>query len=603
MARHHRKHHRHHDKKHHHNDYQSLLPETLQHNPYVVMAAITIIVLVVVLVTPLAVLLPGSGNSSPPPAVVPAVTDPCGSTVCNDVPRTDATGTVMDVHDGDVLFLNDTFYWFGESYGPCDDDVASVRFLIGLCGFLLNHNASLWTSRDFVNWTPAPTNPVIQFARDVPFVAVFFCPKILFNKATGYWVVWVNYIVNSQFDGGYVALKSTSPFGPFQYVGDTTSSLAHNVNPGDFSLWVDDNGLDAYIIYTTCVTITCGDPGHGVSVEKLAPDYLSALGAGYNSGIFIYQREAPAFFKRNGIYYASVSAFCGFCVEGAVATLFMANCVLGPYVQSINVATPAAGIAAQETDILTFWSESGVQQELWRGDMWNQSFDHEKSHDPTFLGLITFDSYGNAFPIVAESAFNLSIGPKPVNSSTSVGASLFCPWNESSIDAGSGKVYGFETVVIPAGQTSLYSPMITIPSQPWYGTAGSKFGVAMANSTFANQDQTAADGDQFAFLQNSGPGVPTFMYGWVVNVTTPVYVRWYQSVRYQNSNSNSTFTLFVTFNQTNIYVSPPNISSSGGWVQFTSAYSINSSGLLSFSVISPVNLDRSLLLDAISISQ
>jgi len=52
---------------------------------------------------------------------------------------------------------------------------------------------------------------------------------------------------------------------------------------GDFGLFADDDG-NGYIIYTSHIVgyaVT-----HVMSVEQLAPDFQSTLGADYNSGFF-----------------------------------------------------------------------------------------------------------------------------------------------------------------------------------------------------------------------------------------------------------------------------------------------------------------------------
>ena len=51
----------------------------------------------------------------------------------NFASRTDVTGAIMDVHDGNILFLDDTYYWFGASYGSCDES-QNICLSVGCCG-------------------------------------------------------------------------------------------------------------------------------------------------------------------------------------------------------------------------------------------------------------------------------------------------------------------------------------------------------------------------------------------------------------------------------------------------------------------------------------
>jgi hypothetical protein len=56
--------------------------------------------------------------------------------------------------------------------------------------------------------------------------------------------------------------------------------------------------------------------GHNISVEQLAPDFLSS--AKHNSGFFgATFVEAPVMFKRQGVYYAMFGHCCCFCAAGS----------------------------------------------------------------------------------------------------------------------------------------------------------------------------------------------------------------------------------------------------------------------------------------------
>jgi hypothetical protein len=641
MARrhhHHHHHHPHHSKKHHHHKKELVyepLGEEEQPTPSVwssrwwlyAIAAVLLVVLLAVVV-PILVVKSESSSSFADTTTTASSTGAVGggpggggvvqpgypyADVYNFVPRTDVNGDIMDVHDGNVLFLNGTFYWFGASYGPCLEVAQGAQcggLVIGCCGLLLNQNVSLFTSTDFVNWHPSPRNPVLQFATDVPRTGVMFCPKALFNRATGRWVLWYNYIVNEQFQGylGVSQSVSSSPDGPYVAVNVQLDTLA-NGNPGDFNLWVDDNDADAYLIYTSL------DQGHGVSIEKLADDYLSTLGPQYNSGVFIQGQEAPAMFKRNGTYYAASSAECAYCSCGADATVSTSTCPLGPYTvgpvitsapggnqcpQTVYAAAPGE-ITAQETDVLSFWDNDGNAQYLWRGDRWYQSPDGEKGHDPTYLGLIAFDAASGGIEAVDVVVnFTLVLGQKPLDAPTSVSPTLFCPYTGPAMVP--GQVYGFETVDLttPATGTAEYNPP-TSGTQPFTGTGG-KFGVASTANGFNPGCGCAADGTQFAFLQNSQTvGVPTVMTTHIGGVAqgASYVVSWYQAVRGVTANPTS-FQLNVTYNGTAIYASAPNVGdASGGWALINSTLPIAANGTLAFVATPAGTADQALLLDRV----
>lgn len=91
-------------------------------------------------------------------------------TISNILPRRDVNGQIMDIHDGNTLYLDGTYYYYGASYGLChefDGDNGCANTTVGACGFQLNHNVSLFTSQDLVTWKPAE-QPVFQFAAEFP---------------------------------------------------------------------------------------------------------------------------------------------------------------------------------------------------------------------------------------------------------------------------------------------------------------------------------------------------------------------------------------------------------------------------------------------------
>ena len=93
---------------------------------------------------------------------------------------------------------------------------------------------------------------------------------------------------------------------------------------------VDDDGT-AYLIHTSYFWQTAGN----ITIEKLSADYLSSTLQ--NSGILATGCEAPAMFKRNGIYYALFDTFCGFGPSGTGAQVWTAASPLGPYTYKGNV--------------------------------------------------------------------------------------------------------------------------------------------------------------------------------------------------------------------------------------------------------------------------
>jgi hypothetical protein len=245
-------------------------------------------------------------------------------TISNIIPRRDSSNAILDAHDSKINFDKTTglYYWHAASYGNCTEpkgpsgcNPASV----GSCGFNLNHNVSLYSSPDLVTWT----NEGIAFTAtgNLPPQSVLFAPKTVYNPNTKLWVMWFNYITRSFSNSYYGVATSTNPAGPFTVVNHDVS-LVYQDN-GDEGLFVDDDG-QAYVIYTTL------SKGHSISIERLTLDYLNSTKV--SSGIFGDSFvEAPALFKRNGIYYASFGSCCCYCQSGSPVHIYTATSVLGPY--------------------------------------------------------------------------------------------------------------------------------------------------------------------------------------------------------------------------------------------------------------------------------
>lgn len=123
---------------------------------------------------------------------------------------------------------------------------------------------------------------------------------------------------------GYVVATSSKPEGPFFTVSEK-ANLSENA-PGDAEIFVDENGVDAYIAYNGW------DNDHVISVEKLNADWTDSLGADYNSGpISDAKQEAPVMLQRNGYYYLMHGHTCCFCRTGSNAWVKVAKHPLGPW--------------------------------------------------------------------------------------------------------------------------------------------------------------------------------------------------------------------------------------------------------------------------------
>ncbi|MFN8134438.1 MAG: family 43 glycosylhydrolase [Bacteroidales bacterium] len=195
---------------------------------------------------------------------------------------------------------------YGTAYGNTD-------------GYGTTNHFNCYTSTDLANWTACMTFSATR-------QQVYTRPHVIYNADTKKYVLWYNWY-QTLWSGQYGVAVSDTPTGPFTVVNENVNMKFRAKGLGDLSLFVDIDSL-AYLVYTTI-------SDHVITVEKLAPDYLSSTLT--NSGTILPSAEACSMFKRNGIYYVLSDKMCQFCPEGSGAQVFMASNPLGPYLYSNNI--------------------------------------------------------------------------------------------------------------------------------------------------------------------------------------------------------------------------------------------------------------------------
>jgi beta-xylosidase len=258
-------------------------------------------------------------------------------TFSNVLPRLDVNGHPMDIHDGNVMQYNSSglYYYYGIGYGECHCELdygCAGLFLLGDCGFRTNHTINLYTSPDLSRWT---------FVRDIlPWnegrpVGIYYRPKVIYNRLTKLYVLWVNRVQRSGpfgepnfLDATYVVATSQTPDGQFTVVNTKVQTLEYG-NPGDFALFVDDNDNEkstAYIAYNSF------DNLHRIQIEQLTFNYTETLGKEATTGpLTPINNEAPILFKRYGYYYLLFGECCCLCRSGSNSRVFVSTHPLGPW--------------------------------------------------------------------------------------------------------------------------------------------------------------------------------------------------------------------------------------------------------------------------------
>jgi len=218
-------------------------------------------------------------------------------------PRVDTSGNIVDAHEGMLTQFGSTYYLYGTAYGRTS----------GLEYIPYTNRYRCYTSTDLTNWTLASSALLKQKVNNTlvdPPQGLYYLPKVIYNRTSNLYVMWYNWW-NYIYGCPYLGVSTSSvPTGPFVIANHTAFTGSH-----DMSLLVDDDGVTAYIMYTTF-------PGFQNIVSQLNWDYLSL---GQARTLPIQSGEGCVFFKNSGTYYALIGAQCFFCPQGASALVYECN--------------------------------------------------------------------------------------------------------------------------------------------------------------------------------------------------------------------------------------------------------------------------------------
>ncbi|MFI0990708.1 RICIN domain-containing protein [Streptomyces exfoliatus] len=204
-------------------------------------------------------------------------------TVTNATQFTDPQGNPVHAHGGGVVKVGDHYYWFGENRNADN----TFRYV------------SAYRSTDLKTWEfrnhvlTQATHPELQSAN-------IERPKVVHNEATGQFVMWMHkenahdyhearaaVAVSSTVDGDYTWKGSFRPLGHMSR---------------DITTFVDTDG--------TGYMISAANENADLHVYRLTPDY-TAIDAQVQKLWAGQWREAPAMFKRGGVYFLLTSGATG----------------------------------------------------------------------------------------------------------------------------------------------------------------------------------------------------------------------------------------------------------------------------------------------------
>lgn len=305
-------------------------------------------------------------------------------TISNRDPRRDNTGKIMDCHDGNILRAEDMYWLYCMAYGPCHNTHCATA----TCGGRIDHNVSIYRSKNLTSGSWEYVADLLPVEHRLS--GTYYRPKTVFNPNTNQYVFWINVLPRPSASSppdfsksSYLVATSPAPEGPFTVVN--TNATTRHGEGGDFSLFVDDDHT-GYIIYTSLSS------NHAISIAPLTPNFTESIPAqntaflpGTTGGCF----EAPAMFKRKGIYFALLGPCCCFCAGGAENFIYTSSHPLGPYTRLGSLGNAEH---AQQNYVFKVPVISGEEVYVWTGDRWKSTPDGQKGHDFQFWQPLNFST-------------------------------------------------------------------------------------------------------------------------------------------------------------------------------------------------------------------
>lgn len=263
----------------------------------------------------------------------------------------DTAGNRLQAHGAGVFKVGSTYYMVGE------DKSAGATFTAVAC----------YSSTDLATWTRVGNALSRQSSGDLAAGRIVERPKVLYNSATGQYVMWVHIDNSSYSDARAGVATSPTPCGPYTYRG---SSRPLGYESRDLGLFKDDDGT-AYLLTE--------DRSHGLRIDRLSSDYTQAV----SSVAVLADLESPAMVKVNGRYFLFASHLTGWSTNDNVYAT--ATSLSGPWSGFTTFAPAGSRTFDSQTSSVVPVSGSSGTTYLYIGDRWNPS--DLNSSTPVWLPL------------------------------------------------------------------------------------------------------------------------------------------------------------------------------------------------------------------------
>ncbi|MCM3749607.1 RICIN domain-containing protein [Paenibacillus pasadenensis] len=260
--------------------------------------------------------------------------------IFNGYQFTDTDGNGVHAHGGNIIKHNGYYYFFGENRNE-DNTFYAV---------------SVYRSTDLKNWE-FRNHVLTQSSHPELALANIERPKVVYNASTGKFVMWMHKENGIDYSEAKAAVAYSDTIdGDYTYTG---SFRPMGIGSRDCTLFVDDNG-DAYFIASS-------NGNADLNFYKLSSDYLTVDSLA--KSMAGAHREAPAVFKRNGVYFLLTSGNSGWWPNQQKYATSTTG-ITGTYSNFVNVGDGNA-YRSQTTFVLPIQNSSGnTTSFMYMGDRW-----------------------------------------------------------------------------------------------------------------------------------------------------------------------------------------------------------------------------------------
>ncbi|MFE6281611.1 RICIN domain-containing protein [Streptomyces sp. NPDC057877] len=291
-------------------------------------------------------------------------------TVTNGTQFSTTSGAPVHAHGGGVLKVGSFYYWFGE-HRNADN---TFRYV------------DAYRSTDLKNWE-FRNHILTQSSHPELATANIERPKVMYNAATGKFVLWAHKENGSDYSEARAAVAvSDTVDGNYTWQG-SFRPLGHMSR--DITVFVDTDG--------TGYMVSAARENYDLHIYRLTADYTgvaSLVANPWPGG----HREAPALFKRGGVYFMLTSGATGWSPnQQRYAT---ASSLSGPW-SAMSQVGDATAYGSQTAYVLPVQGSQGTSY-LYMGDRWGNSF-----------GGTVNDSRYVWLPITFPSATSMSLSWSP----------------------------------------------------------------------------------------------------------------------------------------------------------------------------------------------